>query len=269
MNYGICSISIVPMRATPAHRSEMVNQLLFGEIYTVLEKEQGWHRIRLEHDGYEGWIHELQSTLIDDQEYERLVESYSPCTLDIVQMVVNEDRKTAFPLVIGSTLPGIEEVHFQIAGETYRYEGQISDASEVEDADTEEDLMDVKHNLMTEAMSYRHAPYLWGGRSPMGIDCSGLTQMIFRLKNVSLPRDAAQQAGSGETVNLLEEARPADLAFFDDEEGRIIHVGILVDRNHILHASGQVRVDMIDHQGIYHEKDGKYTHKLRLIKRIF
>ena len=115
---------------------------------------------------------------------------------------------------------------------------------------------------------YLDAPYLWGGRSPFGIDCSGLVQMTYKLSGIKLPRDAGQQASCGTTINLLSEAQAGDLAFFDNEEGIITHVGIILPNNQIIHASGRVRVDSLDHEGIYNVKKKQYSHKLRLIKRI-
>jgi cell wall-associated NlpC family hydrolase len=124
-------------------------------------------------------------------------------------------------------------------------------------------------NIISTAYSYLGCPYLWGGRSPFGIDCSGLTQMVFKMVNKLLPRDAWQQAlHEGEFIDLIAEAQAGDVAFFDNEEGNIIHVGILTGEGTIIHASGEVRIDSIDHQGIYNQQAKKYTHKLRIIKRF-
>jgi len=115
---------------------------------------------------------------------------------------------------------------------------------------------------------YLHAPYVWGGRSPFGIDCSGFTQMAYKIAGIQLLRDASQQATQGETISFISDARPGDLLFFDDEEGFITHTGILMPDSRVIHASGRVRVDKVDHQGIFDQESGKYTHKLRLIKKI-
>jgi len=109
---------------------------------------------------------------------------------------------------------------------------------------------------------------LWGGRSPFGIDCSGFTQMVYKLCGMPLKRDAWMQAEQGQDIHLLDETQPGDLAFFDNEEGRIIHVGILTTKNRIIHASGKVRLDSIDHQGIFNSETKRYTHNLRLLKRL-
>ena len=121
--------------------------------------------------------------------------------------------------------------------------------------------------------SFLGAPYLWGGRTPWGVDCSGLVQMIFILMGIYLPRDAAQQAEEGDVVDLLDLSEPGDLVFFDNDEGRIVHVGVVLTRNdeddlRVAHASGRVRIDRLDQQGIYNAEEGRYTHKLRLVRRV-
>ena len=115
---------------------------------------------------------------------------------------------------------------------------------------------------------YLNSPYLWGGRSPFGIDCSGFTQMVFKLNGIKLPRDAYEQAEIGKTLNFIEETQKGDLAFFDNEEGKIIHTGIIIDKNKIIHSSGKVRIDNLDHYGIFNAETGKYSHNLRLIKKV-
>ena len=125
-----------------------------------------------------------------------------------------------------------------------------------------------KNNIIKTAFLYMNAPYLWGGKTPLGIDCSGFTQMVYRINGYKLLRDASQQAAQGEALSFIEESEPGDLAFFDDEEGKIVHVGIILKENYIIHAHGKVRIDRLDHSGIYNVEKRKHTHKLRVIKKI-
>jgi len=269
MSHGICLLSIVPVRREPAHKAEMCTQLLFGELYSVLQTADDWLKIRLAYDDYEGWISQKGHTALEEGEFERLNEIDSRCAIDLVQMITNETTKSQFPILYGSSLPGIEEFRMQLAGNTFAYDGQVNMVSDFEDEDDgPDDLMELKHDLVQDAMQFLGAPYLWGGRSLFGIDCSGLVQMAYKLKNISLSRDASQQAELGEPVNSLEEAQPGDLAFFENEEGKISHVGILADRQKILHCSGKVRLDLIDAEGIFHNDLHEYTHKLKMIRRI-
>jgi len=268
MEFGICLQSIVPVRREPAHPSEMVTQILFGELYRVVETNADWIRIQLTYDQYEGWISRLQARLIDESEFIRLYGAETAVSADLIQLVSSETEKMVFPIPMGSSLPGLKDQRFHVENEIFCFEGQTSDASLLEKAITPQDRLQSKNSIVQDAMLYLHAPYQWGGRSPFGIDCSGLVQMAYKYKMVKLLRDATQQAAQGEVVSLLAEAEPADLAFFDDPEGNITHVGLLIDRHRIIHCSGQVRIDTIDHEGIYHETLQKYTHKLRLIKRI-
>jgi len=271
MDYGICLQSLVPVRSSPSHKSEMCTQLLFGELYSVLETDNDWLKVRLVYDEYEGWIHQLSHKPIGEDEFEGLLNADTRCSMDLVQIMANESDKSAMPILYGSSLPGIEEFRMQLAGSTYVYDGQVSVLSDFEDEEDgggPEDLMELKHELVHDALQFQGAPYLWGGRSLFGIDCSGLVQMAFKLKNIPLPRDAAQQSLQGTLVNSLDEAEPADLAFFADAEGKICHVGILLDRQKILHSSGKVRVDIIDQKGIFQNELHDYTHTLHMIRRV-
>jgi len=270
MDHGICLQSVVPVRSEPSHKVEMCTQLLFGELYSVLQAEPEWVKIKLEYDNYEGWINVKAHSALDEPEFEHLLHAGARCSLDLVQLVTNETKKEQFPVLYGSSLPGIEEFRMEIAGEVWVYDGQVSMISDFEEGDEEGpgDLMELKHDLVHDAMQFMNAPYLWGGRSLFGIDCSGLVQMAYKLKNIRLPRDASQQAEQGEPVTSLEEAEPGDLAFFENEEGKICHVGILIDRQKILHCSGKVRNDIMDQQGIFHNNLHEYTHKLKMIRRV-
>lgn len=268
MAFGINLHSIVPVRKEPSHLSEMTSQLLFGELFRINEASDGWFQVRIAWDNYEGWIHEKQVTMIEEQEFLRLLNADTPVVTDLVQLIANDSQKTMFAIPLGSSLPGLEGQFFTVGGENFRFEGQVSMDISVEEIETPQEKKEFCHNLVENAMMYLHAPYLWGGRSPFGIDCSGLVQVVYRLSGIKMLRDASQQATQGEVISLLDEAEPGDIVFFDDEEGVISHAGILADRFRVIHASGEVRIDAIDHQGIFDGKQEKYTHKLRLIKRI-
>jgi hypothetical protein len=254
MQYGISNLSIVPMRNEAADQSEMVNQILFGEHFKVLEIRKKWSRIRLAHDSYEGWICNKQWVEISEEDYKQLDKDVSTITTDILDIITKDHHQA---IAIGSILPFYKSGHALIKNELYQFDGLTTPG------------FINKEKLIENALIYLNAPYLWGGRSPLGIDCSGLTQMVYRLQGIDLPRDAYQQAKVGTTLSFVEESEPGDLAFFDNEEGKVTHVGMILEDNHIIHASGKVRIDRIDQQGIFNSELGNHTHKLRLIKSIY
>lgn len=256
MKYGICPLSIVPVRKEADDASEMVTQLLFGEAFKVLRATKKWLHIQLAFDQYEGWIDIKQGLELSAEDYEAIHENSKTITTDLVDAVVNAETNRMTPIVMGSTLPFYEDGHFKLGPQSFKYEGAVT-----------QDIL-LKEQLVENAYMYLHAPYLWGGRSPFGIDCSGFTQMVYKMNGVRLRRDASQQATQGEVLSFIEETEPGDLAFFDNNEGTITHVGIILENNHIIHASGQVRVDKLDQQGIFNRELGIHTHKLRLIKKV-
>jgi hypothetical protein len=269
MEFGICLQGVIPVRAEPSHKSEMVTQVLFGELCRIILREGIWCRVQLVYDQYEGWIHHLQVHLLDEAEFLHLEKSPTPISLDLVQIIARESHNDMLPVPLGSSLPGLNNGNFTIDGDTFRYEGEISNYIPAETLKSGAEYDKIRWQLTRDAMLFLNAPYLWGGRTPLGIDCSGLVQMIYKLQHIQLLRDASQQATQGEVIHLLFEALPADLVFFDDEEGNINHAGMLLGRNSIIHCSGQVRIDHLDQEGIFNRELMKYTHKLRLIKRIF
>jgi hypothetical protein len=256
MKYGIANVSVIPLRKEPSHRSEMVSQLLFGETYEVKEtRNEKWLKICCHYDRYEGWLSESIFHPISEKECKQLQEAPKAVSLDVVSTAMGETH--SIPLLLGSTLPLYDGMSFRLHKEKFVFNGAAVQAGQA-------------HVGMVEKIAgkYLNAPYLWGGRSPFGIDCSGFTQVVFKCLFTPLQRDAYQQAEQGIVVNFVEEALPGDLAFFADEENKIIHVGIVLKDNYIIHASGKVRIDKLDHFGIFNVEMKKYSHKLKIIKRV-
>ena len=248
MQYGLGHLSISPVRLEPSDTSEMVTQLLYGEHIKVLEQRRKWSRIRIGYDKYEGWIDNKQYVSITEEDYQKLADLNPSYSTDLVEYIQDEE-KHLIPIVLGSSLAGINFLKHQFDGNS---------CSGVQD----------KSNLLKTAFLYLNAPYLWGGKTPFGIDCSGFTQMVYKINGYELLRDASQQATQGVPLSFIEESEPGDLAFFDNAEGNIIHVGIIMQDNYIIHAHGSVRIDRLDHSGIYNVEKRTHTHKLRVIKKI-
>ncbi len=255
MDYGICNLSIVPLRFEPSDTAEMVSQILLGEHFKVLEIRNKWSKIRLTFDGYEGWIDNKQFLLISEEDYTKLDSSNLYLANDLINFAENKNHLISHVL-IGSHLPFYTNNVFTIGEESFSIEGDIFTGTRP------------KENIITTALQFLNTPYLWGGKSPMGIDCSGLTQLVYKLNGHTLKRDAKDQAKQGEVLSFIEESEPGDLAFFDNNEGNIIHVGIMMADNYIIHAHGKVRIDRLDHLGIYNVDTKRHSHKLRVIKKI-
>lgn len=255
-NYGVCLQSMIPVRSAPAESAEMTTQLLFGEHYTILEQEGKWTHLRSGVDQYEGWIDRKLVVPLSPEDFNAL-SAAQPVTQQIISLLKNSLNNTQIPIPAGSRLPLMNENgDISLAGHQYHYKHELKTISAT------------GQNAVTYASHFLNAPYLWGGKTLLGIDCSGLSQVVYRILGIELPRDASQQVTAGEAVNFIDDGQPGDLAFFDNEEGDIIHVGLLMSPKAIIHASGWVRIDPIDHQGIYNPEKEKYSHKLRVIKRI-
>jgi len=251
--FAICNLSSIPLRIEPNDRSEIVSQVLFGEHFEIIEKDNQWFKIKLHFDNYEGWIDSKQCQVISNEQYEWLCKEVIILNSDLVEYISNANN-VLIPITLGASLSFLN--HSDINIENYEFEGYKTSG------------IKPKSSVVDIAFMYLNAPYLWGGKTPFGIDCSGFTQMVYKLAGYQLLRDASEQATQGEVLSFIEESEPGDLAFFDNEEGKIIHVGILLNDNYIIHASGKVRVDRLDHLGIYNAELNKHTHRLRVIKKI-
>lgn len=232
MKRAVCNVSVAPLRAENSHQSEMVSQLLYGENVEILETLGGFSKIRMDFDQYEGWVDSKQINTFDSR--------------DSNSIIITDN-------FISTELP----------------EGKIllSAGSEV-DVKYLSHAQNAVSTISETALSFLNVPYLWSGRSYFGIDCSGFTQIVYKIHGRKLPRDAYQQAEIGSVLDFIEESEPGDLAFFDDSEGKIVHVGIMLADQQIIHAYGKVRIDTLDSLGIFNKDLNRHTHKLRFVKRM-
>lgn len=240
---------MMPLRREARHASEMVSLVLFGELFEVLESQEHWHRLRCDYDGYEGWTFSRELRILD----EKFLEKYRS------EKPVYADSNTALNRIpFGGRLPLYADGSIQLGEERIVFDGNIISPGQNTGPDA----------IIQTAQRYLDAPYLWGGRTMAGLDCSGFTQMVFKLNGIALRRDAYQQAEQGEAVNSLAEVKAGDLAFFAERE-RVSHVGILTGDGHIIHASEYVRMDKIDESGIFNRALNAYTLKVKSIRKFF
>lgn len=237
MNKGICNVTVAPVRAENSDKAEIVTEILFGESADILEVNKNWTRIKMHYDGYEGWMDTKQLKPVTDEELAK--RKVTVVTEDFSSVLMN-DGKTL--LSMGS------EVEFPVVASRRSH--------------------DLRESIALAAKEFLNVPYLWGGKSFFAVDCSGFTQLVYKIHDIKLPRDTYQQAEVGEPLTFVEESQPGDLAFFENPEGRIIHVGIMLDNQRIIHASGKVRIDILDSTGIFNKEMNKHTHKLRVIKNV-
>ena len=245
-DHGICGLSVINVYKNPSQSSEIVNQLLYGDHFILLEVNQFWSKIRFIYDDSTGFIlNSLYATIDSDLATQLNDFSKAKYNMHLTNYALLKSKQL-LPILIGSRI----------------------DVMSILGHENNELNENTKSSMVEIAMRYTYAPYMKGGRSPFGIDADGFTQIIYKTAQKWLPRKLKNQVKEGVSLSFLEESSPGDLAFFDDEEGQLVHVGILLKENYIIHAYGCIRIDRIDHTGIFNPHTGQYTHKLRVIKSL-
>lgn len=259
MKYAISLMAAIPVRALPSETSEMVSQILFGEHFIIEEENGNWIKIHNVSDSYEGWIDYKTATVISEEEFNHINENIPSFVKTPFTQIYKEGKADPIRVSIGSIIPFYNDMtqSFRINDTAYFIKrNNLKTAPESH-----------LKQLLRNAELYLNTPYLWGGKTILGIDCSGFVQSVFRINNIKLPRDASQQYKEGEEIKF-EDAYPGDLAFFKNEAGKVIHVGIFIEKNKIIHCSGDVHIDTLDERGIFSERLNKYTHFNPEIKRL-
>ncbi|MFT3902347.1 MAG: C40 family peptidase [Niabella sp.] len=253
MQYAIVTAAAAPVRLKPNHRAEMSNQLLFGEaVKIVRHKKHFWYKVQSLYDGYEGWVTHHMILGVTQQEADRPVAFLAADLLNKVETpggIIHVPRG-AFLFGLNGNAGGVDAFPYKYKGAKVVFKKENTE------------------RVVAVAKEYLNAPYAWGGKTILGIDCSGFAQTVYKMSGMPILRDARQQAGQGKLIKKLKNAKAGDLAFFDDKE-EIVHVGILLGPDKIIHSAGKVRIDDIDEQGIVNVDTGKRTHSLKLIKRFF
>ncbi len=252
MEYGICILGTIPLRNEANDQSEIVSQVLFGQHFKILEIKPKWIKIKLAIDNYEGWICAKQYEEITYEDYDNLCINDFPLVGSIFTKIQKLNSKESIPISMGATLPFFNNGIVKIRKHKFKFSGDIASKN--------------TSDLIKYAFRLINAPYLWGGKSILGIDCSGFTQLVFSLCGIYLPRDAYQQVKMGQSVNI-DNIYPADLVFFENNN-KINHVGIALENHQIIHASGKVRVDNLSKEGILLASNKQLTHRLHSVKRI-
>jgi cell wall-associated NlpC family hydrolase len=250
-NFGVCLQTLIPVRVSNTETSEMVTQIIFGETYIIKENRGNWSKVILSYDNYEGWIDIKFVSKIDKKQYDKI--NNNNVVDRLFSYLINITTSEKIPLVAGSNLPNIDNRgYFNINDTQFQYS----------------DNLNTEKSIEIVAKQFLNAPYLWGGKTILGIDCSGFSQIVYKIMGIKLQRDASMQEKQGATVDSIDDAKVGDLAFFNNQEGKVTHVGIILDKYKIIHASGWVRVDTIDENGILNTTTNEYSHKLYSIKRF-
>ena len=264
--------TVTPVRQEPSEGSEQLTQLLFSEVCEVLDRLPRWTKIRSTLDGQEGWV---DFKMLTPASHLSPITYNLPATVVAVPMAIATDMETGeeLMLTLGTRLLNYAHGTFEVLNKKYLI-APTCVSQPISNSPSGRPIGGTpsnNHSVCAIAQTLLNAPYLWGGKNAMGMDCSGFTQVVYAATGVNLLRNAREQITQGEVVASLADAQPGDLAFFDHADRdpkatNISHVGLLLSPTEIIHCSGCVHIDTIDEQGI-HLPDGELTHHLVKIKR--
>ncbi len=255
-SYGITLLSVVSLYHEPGAESPLLVQLLCGTHFRIKERRSRFSRVELEESSLQGWIRNNQYTTVEEEFFtHHCLNKERRYSNDLIGHGIMPQNGQLVPLLMGSRVDFLQELGLE-------YEGETVSVPTLEKSEA------IRKHLVDSALTFLKAPEFIGGRTPFGIDAPGLVQLVYRIYGISLPFAAREQARKGEVLSFLEESQPGDLAYCESKGGDISHVGILLGNNYILHTHGQVRVDRIDHTGIFDVQRRRYSHTLRVIKTL-
>ncbi len=258
MNYGITSTTLTAVRKEPDHRTEMVHQLLFGETFIIRQSIGSWKEIELTPGTFTGWVETGSVETFGESGFKEI--NKIQLAEHLLKVLKNNSEKENLFLLPGSEMPDFDRDFntFHIGSNVYTLDSPIVECK----------IKDIRKRITEVSKYFLNTPFLWGGRSLFGMDAPGFVQLVYKLIGMALPRNLDQMVEQGALVPFQKKAQPGDLAFFEDTHGNIIHTGLILNHDSVIHASAVVRIDAIDHQGIKSPTSSAYSHRLRIIKTL-
>ena len=249
-------LATAAVRARPRLDAALTSQLLFGEPVLLLQNLGEYQRVRCPEDGFEGFVRTDQLLAVPEDVFVAQL-SRPAFNLDLFSMLRGPQQ--GVPITFGARLADFDGLRLQHGGQYFEYSGQAA---------LTDDITASADTLLRLAYKWLYVPGMHGGRTPMGVDPVAFVQLVYRILNLRLPRRADAMVERGELVDFVVQAQVGDVAFFDNAKRKIEHVGLLLPDSKILHVGDRVRVDALDHYGIFNYDLGRYTHRLRVVKRV-
>ena len=276
-NYGIIRISTAQLRRNPGVKSEIISQAIMGAEVRILKNndltnESFWYYCQME-DKYLGWMTK-SSVIVGDKKF---IDSWrrKKKVIVISNYAWVWEKPTKISRPVSDLVRGNKLIGFKFFDNWYEVELPDGRKGSVHEENVAEEEILLKRpqptadKILDTAFSLMGVPYLWGGTSVKGLDCSGFTQSVYKFNGIKLPRDANMQINLGDEVSLddnLKQLKPADLLFWGASKDRITHVGMYIGNDRFIHNDGLVRINSFNPD---HEEYNKYRHQaLKAARRI-